>query len=213
MLTTDADLARIEQQAFIDAQHAGQRLTRGTVTIAGTTLTAVGVDVAFDAASLAPGHVAVVDGQTLEVVERTSATTLTVSRIRPAGESTLRPPSPVTNKPMHVVSFAPQRAIAHAQALRSIGIDPDAEIADEPGVDAIVNPGAVARLEALAALRLIWLSASLNAGRDSDASLRADCYAQLLSRERDATAVYLDLDGDGTPDCCRRPGIVQLDRS
>lgn len=213
MLTTDADLARIESHAFIEAQHAGQRLTRGTVSISGTTLTATGVDVPFDAAGLAPGHVAVVDGQTLEVVERTSATTLTVSRIRPTGESTLHPPSPVTNKPMHVVTFAPQRAIAYAQALRSIGIDPDFQIPGEPGESAIVNPGALARLEAIGALHLIWMSASLNAGKDAEVSARSERYRAMLARERESTAVYLDLDGDGLPDCCRRPGLVQLDRS
>ncbi len=213
MLTTDTDIARIESHAFIEAQHAGQRLTRGTVSISGTTLTATGVDVAFDAAGIAPGHVAVVDGQALEIVERTGATTLTVSRIRPTGDATIHPPSPVTNKPMHVVTFAPQLAIAHAQVLRSIGIDPDIAIPGEPGVGSIMNPASLLRLEALAALHLIWLGASLNAGKDADISLRAERYRVLAARERVSVVAYLDLDGDGVPDACRRPGVVQLDRS
>ena len=213
MLTTDADLARFEQQVFIEAQHAGQRLTRGTVSIAGTTLTATGVDVAFDAGAIAPGHVVVVDGQVLEVLERTGATTITVSRIRASGDPAIHPPSPVTNKPMHIVTFAPQRSIAHAQALRSIGMDPDVALPGEPSASSIVNPGALARLEALGALHLVWLSASLNAGRDADVALRAERYREMLVRERDVAAIYLDLDGDGVPDACRRPGRPPLERA
>jgi hypothetical protein len=213
MFTTDTDIARIESLAFIDAQHAGQRLTRGTVSISGTTLTATGIDVAFDAAGLVPGHVAVVDGQALEIVERTGATTITVSRIRPTVDATIHPPSPVTNKPMHVVTFAPQRAIAHAQVMRSIGIDPDIEIPGEPHAGSIMNPASLVRLEAFGALHLIWLSASLHAGKDADVSLRAERYRMIAARERASVVAYLDLDGDGVPDAFRRPGIIQLGRS
>lgn len=213
MLTSDADLARIEPQVFIEAQHAGQRLTRGTASITGTTLTAVGVEVAFDAAMLAPGHVCVVDGQTYEIVERTGATTLTISRVRAPGQPDVQPPSPATNRPMHVVTFAPQGSIAHAQVMRSIGIEPDAQIPGEPTVDSIMNPGALVRLEALAALQLIWMSAALNAGADAAVAARADRWRSEYARERERVGAFVDLDGDGFPDAVRRPSIVQLTRA
>ncbi len=198
---------------FIEAQHAGQRLTRGTVSIAGSTLTAVGVDVAFDVAGIAPGHVCVVDGQVCEVVERTGATTLTVSRVRARGEPEVRPPSPVTNRPLHVVVFALQREIAHGQVMRSIGIEPDVEVDGEPGVASILNPGALATLEALAALQLVWMSASLNAGSDAGVSTRAERYRVLYGQERARVGAFIDLDGDGFPDAVRRPGVIQLSRA
>lgn len=215
MLTTDADLARIEPTLFIEAQHVGQRLTRGTVSIAGTTLTALGVDVAFDAAGVAPGHICVVDGQTYEVVERTSATALVVSRVRARGQAEALPPTPVSNKPMHIVTFGPQRGIAHAQVMRSIGIEPDLPPdvpGGRPGVESILNPGALAQLESLAALQLIWLSATLNAGSDAAVAARAERFKEMYARERERVGAFIDLDGDGFPDAVRRPGVIQLMR-
>jgi hypothetical protein len=216
MLTTDADLARIEPHLFIEAQHVGQRLTRGTVSITGTTLASLGVDVAFDAAAVAPGHICVVDGQTYEVVEQTSATALVISRVRARGQTDVQPPSPVSNKPMHVVTFAPQRAIAHAQVMRSIGIEPDLPpdtAAGRPGVESILNPGALVHLEALAALQLIWLSATLNAGADATVAARAERFKEMYARERERVGAFIDLDGDGFPDAVRRPSIVPLLRA
>lgn len=214
MLTTDADLARIEPQVFIEAQHVGQRLTRGTVSITGTTLTGTGVDVAFDAALIGPGHVCVVDGQVYEVVERTGATTLVVSRVRARGQATVQPPSPATNRPMHAVTFAPQRAIAHGQVMRSIGIEPDLPARPgEPGVESILNPGALVMLESLAALQLIWMSAALNAGTDAGIAQRAERWRAMYAKERERVGAFIDLDGDGFPDAVRRPGVVQLSRS
>lgn len=216
MLTTDADLARIEPTLFIEAQHVGQRLTRGTVSITGTTLASLGVDVAFDAAGVAPGHTCVVDGQTYEVVERTSATALVVSRVRARGQTETHPPSPASNKPMHIVTFAPQRGIAHAQVMRSIGIEPDLPPdvpGGRPGVESILNPGALVQLEALAALHLIWLSATLNVGADASVAARAERFKEMYVRERERVGAFIDLDGDGFPDAVRRPSIVPLLRA
>lgn len=216
MLTTDADLARIEPHVFIEAQHVGQRLSRGTVSITGTTLSAIGVDVAFDAAAIAPGHVCVVDGQTYEVVERTSATALVISRVRARGQAEVQPPSPVSNKPMHIVTFVPQRAIAHAQVMRSIGIEPDLPPdapGGHPGVESILNPGALVQLETLAALHLIWMSATLNAGSDAVVATRADRYRVMYARERERVGAFIDLDGDGFPDAVRRPSVMPLLRA
>lgn len=214
MLTTDADLARIEPQVFIEAQHVGQRLTRGTVSIAGTTLTGTGVDIAFDAALIGPAHVCVVDGQVYEVVERTSAATLVISRVRARGQATVQPPTPVTNRPMHTVTFAPQRAIAHGQVMRSLGIEPDLPARPgEPGVESILNPGALVTLESLATLQLIWMSAALNAGTDAHIAQRAERWRAMYAKERERVGAFIDLDGDGFPDAVRRPGVVQLSRS
>lgn len=216
MLTTDTDLARLEPAVFMDAQHAAQRLTRGTVSISGTTLTTIGVDVAFDAAGIGPGHVAVVDNQTYEVVERTGATTLMVSRVRPRGQADLWPPTPVTGKPMHIVTFAAQRSIAHGQVMRSIGIKPDLPPdapGGRPGVESILNPGALVQLESLAALHLIWMSATLNAGADAAVAARADRYRDMYARERERVGAFIDLDGDGFPDAVRRPSVIQLTRA
>ena len=212
MLTTDTDLARIEAGVFVEAQHAGQRLTRGTVSISGTTLTATGVDVAFDVAGIGPGHVVVVDGQVYEVVERTGAATLEVSRVRARSDAPVQPPTPVTNKAMHIVTFALQREIAYGQVMRSIGIEPEIGAEGEPGVGSILNPGALALLETLAALQFVWMSASLNAGADAEIAMRAERYRVLYGQERGRVGAFIDLDGDGFPDAIRRPGVMQLMR-
>lgn len=213
MLTTDVDLLRLDPSLFRDVVWLGQRLTRGTVSIVGTTLTAVGADVPFDAAGVAPGHVCTVDGASYEVVERTGPTTLTLSRVRPPGESGALPPAPVTNRLMHVVTFAPQRAIAHRQVMRLFGIDPEWAAPGEPTLASVLNPGSLVRLEAMAALHAIYAAAGASAGAGTDLAARADRWLTLFRRDRDNAGAVLDLDGDGLPDAIRRAGVVPLMRS
>jgi len=69
------------------------------------------------------------------------------------------------------------------------------------------------QLESLAALHLIWLSATLNAGSDALVATRADRYRAMYMRERERVGAFLDLDGDGFPDAVRRPSIVPLLRA
>lgn len=214
MFTTDTDLLRLEPLLFRDLYWLGQRLSRGFATISGSTLTAIGLDVPFDQTPIGAGHVCTVEGVSYEVIERTSATTLAISRVRASDADPVITPSPVTSKPLHVAAFGPQRAIAHAQLLRQFGIEPDlpAQIG-EPTADSIMNPGALVRLEALASLAMIFSAGGSLTPQVAELSARAERYASLYRREREGAAAILDLDGDGFPDAVRRARVIPLIRA
>lgn len=214
MFTTDADLLRMEPLLFRDLFWLGQRLTRGFATISGTTLTGLGLDVPFDQTPIGAGHVCTADGVSYEVIERTSATTLTISRLRANPADPIITPTPLSNKPMHVAAFAPQRAIAHAQLLRQFGIEPDLPTQPgEPTADSILNPGGLVRLETLASLAIVFSAGGSLTPQVSELDARAERYAALYRREREGAAAILDLDGDGFPDAVRRARVTPLIRS
>jgi len=215
MFATDRDLLALEPNLFRDVGWVGQRLIKGTGDIAGTTLTLTAQDADFLAAGVAEGYIALVDGTPYEIIQRLSSTTAEISRLRAAKLDPVLPPSPATAKPVVVTSFRPQIAIAHAQVLRMLGIEPD-----DPGgtgrvvEEDITNPSAIAAVEALGALYLAFAAA---AGPGADARPAHEWSRTLLYKDRFAaarqrTAAQIDLDGDGLPDATRRMNIIQFVR-
>ncbi|MEZ6233768.1 MAG: hypothetical protein R3B68_06225 [Phycisphaerales bacterium] len=210
MFTKDRDLLALEPALFRDVAWIAQRLVRGTGTIAGTTLTLATADTTLEAAGVTTGHVLSYDNVALEVVERLSATTATVSRPRPDPDDPPIPPAPsAANLLAEITTFAPQIAIIHDQLLRMLGIDPA-----DPGAEItetnITNPRSLILPEALGALHLIYTAAAAPQRRDGPLAERADMYRRRYAQERQRTVVRLDLDNDAIADATRRFSVAQL---
>ncbi len=220
---TDRDLLILEPNLFRDVQWTAQRLISATATVSGTTLTASGVD--FAASGVEAGAVAIVDGVPVEVVSRTSATVLVVSRPRVGLDDAAIPPSPSTSKTLTIHTFRPQIELVHQQVLRMVGIDPfepAAQVAAGGGgaltEAAILNPRALRLVEALGTLHLIFAGASAiggigSTGPDTPIALRARFYRERFDEARRRAAVRIDTDGDGIADATRYLNLMQLARA
>lgn len=216
MFAADRDLLVVEPELFRDVGWAGQRLVKGVGDVSGTTLTLTSQDNTLAAAGIGAGNVVTVGDVAYEVVARLSATTATISRIRPDPSGAVIPPAPATGKAVVVPTFGAQIAWTHRQILRMLGIDPD-ETDDGLKETDITNPAAFRESEAMGALSLVLISAAGPAvDGGSGAAIRIN--RGLMYRERFAHMVRmvgarLDTDGDGVADATRRAGLVWLDRS
>ncbi len=214
MFATDRDLLALEPRLFHDIAWSAQRLldvTNASVNSAGTMLTIPAVDLA--ALGIAEGFVAVVAGVPLEVLERTSATTLTVSRLRAVHTEPPIPAAPGSNLKATISTFRPQISLVHDQMLRTIGIEPGEPSA--PGAPAetdITNPRALILAESLGALHLIFSAAAALVSEDSPLWAKARMYRERFTLERRRLTVEIDLDADGEPDAIRRPNAIQFAR-
>lgn len=217
MLATDHNLLALEPTLFNEIRWAAQTLldnAPGVLAPSGLSLTVTDIDLTSRA--IRPGHVAILDGLSVEIIDVALPATLLISRPR---ASSADPPIPVLRKTLPIASitistFAPQIGIVHEQLLRAIGIEPDAP--DVPGAvttDSITNPGALARVEALGALHLIFAAASAMVGEQSILAHKAAMYRERFAQDRRRLAVAIDLDGDGVAEAVRRPNIFQLTRS
>lgn len=218
MFASDRDLLILEPNLFRDLAWAGQRLVSATGSIAAGVLTITDYDNDLEAAAVGPGHVAVVDGASYEILERLSPTAAAISRPRPSAQGPAIPPVPVTNRAVVISTFAPQLAHAHRIILRMLGIEPDAP--PQPGqvTEAdITNPSALTLAECLHALSTVYHAAStgLEPGVGPAFSIwqRAQSYRQRFEHERQRAAARIDLNGDGLPDATRRLNVIQLLRA
>lgn len=209
----DVLLLTLEPALFRDVAWVSQRLVLGTGSCTGTVLTMASQDVLFDAAGVQAGNVVLVAGTAYEVIARVSGTVLTISRLRSSADDALIPASGSTGAEISVPTFAPQITMVHRQVLRMIGIEPDVPEQEESiGVSAIVNPEALARVEALGTLHLVYAGASSALGPESPLARKAEFYRQRFADERQRAVAMIDTDGDGRPDAVRRLNILALVR-
>lgn len=218
MFATDRDLLALEPNLFRDVGWTGQRLVKGTATISFVTLIFDTQDVGLDAAGVDAGHVVVVAGTAYEVIARSSASAIDISRLRPRDTDDPISPSPAEGSDAFITSFRPQIEIVHRQVLRTAGIEPDPApggvlAPGQVGESAITNPADLKLLEALGALHLIYSAAAAGLDRDSPAAGRAEFYRDAFARQRERTIVTLDLDHDGEPDASRCLATIQLARA
>lgn len=205
----DRDLLALEPALFRDALWASQRLAQGSATLSGLTLLAS--KPVFASVGVAPGHVVVLSGAPLEVLEMTGPASLVVSRLRADPTGPPITPLDIDDGPFTVATFLPQIALVHEQLMRSIGVDPaDPEA---PSEGAILNPRDFRLAEALGALHLVFTGAGLHAPEDSPLRTRAQLHRERFLAERARLRARLDLDGDGRADAVRSPGSVRLVRS
>jgi hypothetical protein len=213
MFATDRDLLVLEPNLFRDVGWLGQRLVQGTGSVSGTTLTVAGVD--FAALGVTAGHVVVVDGASLEVIARLSATTLTVSRVRAEADGAVVPPAAGTGLAVVISTFRPQIALVHRQVLRMLGVAAAGEgtgAAGEIGEAQIVNAEEMRLVEAAGALHIVLASAAALAGPQSALGQRAEAFKRMFAAERGRVSARIDVDGDGVADAQRYLNAMQLFR-
>ena len=204
----DRDLLVLEPMLLRDVGWSAQTLIDvSDVTVTGAVAQSLSSD--FNVAGVRAGMVATLDGVPVEILEVTSATTMTVSRMRPVGDETAIPPMGGSGLSMVIATFGPQLELVHAQTLRSLGIEPT-DVDAAPGAGDIVNPMALALVESLGALHLILSSAAAMVGPASPMWARAQLYRERLDAARRRVVVEIDLDGDGAADVARRMNTAQF---
>ena len=207
---TDRDLLALEPTLFRDVAWAGQRLLSTTGTLAAETgVLTIAADA--EAVGIGAGHVAVIDGLPVEVLQRTSPTTLTVSLLRPRADGPLIPPPALASRPVTVHTFAPQIAVVHAQLLRAIGVD--ASDPHAPQESDITNGADLAHAEALGALHLIYAAAAGMSTSLSPHASKAAMYERRFRAARARTPARLDLDHDGRGETLRHFNHYRLLRA
>lgn len=212
MFAKDRDLIVLEPYLFRDMAWVAQRLVRGQASVTDGVLKFSTADADLQAIPVGSGSIAVVSGLALEVLEILTPERANVSRLRASAGDPAIPAPDVPEADAFIATFAPQVAMAHRQVMRLAGIEPDAPVpaGGRAGEAAVTNGGALALLEAYAALAAIFNGAATAAGALSSASRKADVYERLFQRERERAVVELDLDGDGRPDATRRFNVVQF---
>ena len=210
-LIDDRDLLIREPSLFLDASSVGTSvLSEADGVVASTTLTSASSD--FVTASIDLGHVIVVDGEALEVISRTDATNLVVSRARALVTDARIAPGDGSALSLEVITFT--RLIAEVQAwvLGALGIDASDPVTplDET---AILNPAEVEPLIALRTIAQVFAAASAIAPTDASLTQRATLYAGLAADARRQAKAVIDLDGDGIADATRHLDVVSLRRS
>lgn len=208
---TDRDLLAFEPNLFRDIAWTGQRrISADDGATSGSALTSASSN--FTSARIKPGHVAMLDAIPLEVISIDSDTQLTVSLLRDdVDDPTLSPPA-LTDAPLVITTFGPQIASVHDQLLRALGIEPTNPNAQPSAAD-ITNPAALARLEVLGALHLIFTAAATLSTTDDILRTKAEMYRDRFIAQRNRLAVGVDLDGDGLPEATRRLNTIQFIRA
>lgn len=203
MLTaTDRDLLLHEPRLAHDlGLLAQQRLHVADAAIAGTTLTSAGAN--FVAAQTTAGAVALLNDRLVEVVARLSATTLTVSLLRPRLGDAPIPPGDASDATLTVLSFEPQLQLVHDALLAMLGLEDD-----EP----IVSLSAMARLETLGTLAQLFACAATLDAHGQGLERKAEHHRRSFAAALRRTAIQLDLDGDGLADATRCLGALRLVR-
>jgi hypothetical protein len=213
VMARDRDVLVLEPNVFRDLAWAGQRLSRGSGSISGTTLTIASPEVALDTADVAAGHVAVVGGTPYEVVARLSSTQLTISRLRERVTDAAIPPTGATNQETSITTFRPQIALVESQVLRMAGFEPDGS--ERPGrlpSSAVRVDAELTRLVCLGALAVIWSAASGLLGERSAGWSRAEWYRRRFEEERTRVSVAVDAGGDGVIEARRALRSVSMIR-
>jgi hypothetical protein len=211
MFATDRDLLVLEPNVFGEVGWVGQKLLAGVGSISGTTLTLSVGD--FAAVGINTGHVVIVAGVPMEILARNTATTATISLVRPSSTGSAIPPVALSGVGVEVWTFGPQLEQAHRQVLRLLGIEPDSPVGLD-GIDEsmIVNPRGLFVLEALLTLAGLYAAAGATAPMASGLARKAEQYRLRAGHERTQAVARIDVDGDGLPEFARRPGVIPLVR-
>jgi len=210
----DRDLLSVEPGVFIGGGFPGQRLVSGADgVLSGTTLTSAGSN--FVSVGVAGGMVVCVytttpsEGNAYEVVSVDSATTLTVSVLRPdIDDDAVAPPSG-SGLSFHVETFSVQiEAVSNALAekLRQM-----AEVAGIESAD-FADSTQLRSATACGVLSTIFVTRAENAA-DSDSNwIKAEHYRNEFRKLQLQLRLAVDADGDGQAEQTRTLGNMTLRR-
>lgn len=208
----DRDLAVVEPGLFQRVQWLGQRLSTGTGTAALGGLNATDAQPDFVLGEVRAGHVVVIGGSTLEVIDREDGTTLFVSQLRANRSAAAQRVGPSVTGPFSVWTFEPQLDVVHGQVLRMLGLRRVGAEGEGPSEADVRNVDDLRPLECFGALHLIFAAASAGLGATSEEHERSERYRRLFEKERQRVHAEIDTDGDGVADVVRRPNVVRMVR-
>ena len=199
----DRDVLALEPNVFRDVVFDAQRrLTLTDGVVAGSVLSSLSVD--FEEAGVGAGSVVLVSDHAYEVVERLSATSLSLSRLRDDRGGAVIPVPSGTGQSVRVHTFAPQIDDAHGRVVRGLGITNESAVID-------VDAGLI-RLEAMGALQAVFAAAANEAAAHDPLWSRALHYGDRFNRELRRLSVGLDTNGDGSVDAAARAQPARLVR-
>lgn len=209
MFAHDRDLLAIEPNLFNEVSWVGQRLVRGTGDLSDGVLTLTSFDRDFGVAGVGEGHVVIINNVAYEIVEVVSGTEVAVSRVRASvGGAAISPPD-ATGASVEVRTFGPQVGMTHDLVLRLLGLEGVGDaVPGSLGESAVVNGAALARVEALGALHLVYAAAGSLSGPGSAMWERGEMYRRRFAAERQTAAARVDTDGDGVADATRRMNVL-----
>ncbi len=213
MFASDRDLLVYEPRLFLETGWLGQLVFRE----AGIVTLGVGVVAGFDfaAAGVVVGSVVSYGGASYEVTQLVTLGQIRLSRLRvSAADAVITPPTLVSGE-LECFTYRPQMRVVHGQILRMLGIEPDDTSEGALTADAVVNPGALTRLECLGTLHLIYSAAAAVSSAGSTGlgyAERSLMYRERFAAERGRVTAMIDLDGDGEAESVRRPGVGHLVR-
>ncbi len=202
-----------EPRLFLETGWLGQLVFREAGLVTSGVGFVAGVD--FAAVGVAAGSVVSYAGASYEVAQVIGVGQLGLSRLRASADDAVITPPELASGELECFTYRPQMAVVHGQILRMLGIEPEDAREGALGSQAVVNPGALMRLECLGTLHLIY-SAAAAAGSAGSAGVgyaeRSLMYRERFSAERGRVTAMIDLDGDGEAESVRRPGVSHLVR-
>lgn len=211
MFASDRDLLVYEPRLFLEIGWLGQQVFRESGLVTSGVALVVGFD--FSSVGVSSGSVVNYGGGSYEVAQVIGLGQLGLSRLRASVEDAVVVPPDLASGELEGMTFSPQMGVVHGQILRMLGLDADGEVG--LGAEAVVNPGALTRLECLGTLHLIF-SAAAAASRAGGSGLgyaeRSLMYRERFAAERGRVTAMVDLDGDGEAESIRRPGVSHLTR-
>ena len=215
MFATDRDLLVLEPRLLREVAWVGQRV----YAIASVAVDAGGTGVTdgagpFESFGTGVGSVLLLDDLAVEVIDVPGPTQATISLIRAARDGAPIPASSLgATAKMDVYTFGPQIGMVHRQVLRGLGLEPGAtEAGGAPAEDRVMNVEAMADLEALGALHLIYAAATPLASEANAIAAKAAAYLERFRAARLGIVAEIDVDGDGVADATRSIGAFQLVR-
>lgn len=213
-LITDRHLLIIEPNVFTSAAAASTIvLSADDAAVSGTTLSSALSD--FDAADINSGHVAVFDGDALEVISRLSATTLDVSRPRAwsMGDDAKIMPEQTSDKSLKVPTFARLIERTQYELLQSLGIAGDDDSTEMTALESVLNPTMLKRLIAMRTLeRAFAIAASLEPDDPSLHALAA-IYREAFRAVAASATIVIDSASGQTADVLRSLATTTLWRA
>ncbi len=211
----DRDLLAIEPAIFTGGGFESQRLAAGTgATINGTTFSSDSAD--FVAANVEPGMVLCIylavptEASSYEIVTVNSATSLTISVLRPDREGPIVAPPSGVALGYYLNTFSPQIAAARESLREKLQ-----QIGETTGIDSadFVDSPQFRHAVAMAALAQVFTARASNA-TDADANwVKAEFYRRQHASAVGSLRLAKDANGDGVAEHTRTLSNVTLRRT